>query len=279
MDHDITVQLFDILTDAAGQYDTAFGPAQFLTAGRIGDIAMAHVSKDRVARGDRVRLRLINPSVDRIYEIAISGVSAAIIALDGMPVATPRAFETVVLAPGQRCDVIGDVNGPVVLTDIAKGGGQYLGVIALDGSRTPSNAPLPGLEQNAMPKPDPKAQHVTLVMQGGAGGAVHKGFGGWALNDTSGLPQQPFIDVRRGATVRISLRNDTAFDHVMHLHGHHFWELDQDGGRGDYRDGTLVRAGKARDILCVLDNPGAWMFHCHMLSHQADGMATWVLVR
>ena len=86
------------------------------------------------------------------------------------------------------------------------------------------------------------------------------------------------MDVPRGTTARITMRNETAYDHVMHLHGHHFWEVTATGALGDYRDGTMVRAGETRDILCLLDNPGQWMLHCHMLSHQADGMATWLMV-
>ncbi|MEE2816485.1 MAG: multicopper oxidase domain-containing protein, partial [Pseudomonadota bacterium] len=50
------------------------------------------------------------------------------------------------------------------------------------------------------------------------------------------------------------------------------------GALGDFRDTTLVNPGESRDILCVFDNPGKWMLHCHMLSHQASGMMSWVEV-
>lgn len=139
--------------------------------------------------------------------------------------------------------------------------------------------PLPRLSLNAMPQPSGSIIEASLRLQGGDEGPEHSGFGTWALNDVSGLPRSPLVDVRQGTSVRLTLTNDTAFDHVMHLHGHHFWELhDQTGEAGDYRDSTLVRAGDNREILCVLDNPGLWMLHCHMLSHQADGMATWLRV-
>ncbi|MGY9048673.1 MAG: multicopper oxidase domain-containing protein, partial [Rhodobacterales bacterium] len=29
---------------------------------------------------------------------------------------------------------------------------------------------------------------------------------------------------------------------------------------------------------CVFDYPGRWLFHCHMLSHAASGMMTWMRV-
>lgn len=275
VDHDITVQLFEMLTDDSGVYDEDTGAEQFVAAGRIGNVMTAVVSRETVQRGDRVRLRLINPSIDRVYDLRINGIKGMIVALDGMPLGQPRPFANTVLAPGQRCDVIGDVSDEIAIVDDA---GQVLGQTAMSGMRARRSSDIPTLPPNPMPQPNGRKVKARLVMQGGAGGGKHGGFGTWALNDVSGLPREPLLNVRRGTTARILLYNNTRFDHVMHLHGHHFWEISETGQPGDYRDGTLVRAGEARDILCVLDNPGNWMFHCHMLSHQADGMATWLRV-
>ena len=275
VDHDISVQLFDMLTDENGVYEEDAGAEQFTAAGRIGNVMTAVVSRETVQLGDRVRLRLINPSIDRVYDLRINGIKGMIVALDGMPLEQPRPFENAILAPGQRCDVIGDVLEDIAFVDDP---GRVLGQIATQGMRARRSSDVPALPPNPMPQTKGGEVKARLVLQGGAGGGKHGGFGTWALNDVSGLPREPLLNVRRGTTARISLYNATAFDHVMHLHGHHFWEISETGKPGDYRDGTLVRAGAARDILCVLDNPGNWMFHCHMLSHQADGMATWLRV-
>ena len=109
-------------------------------------------------------------------------------------------------------------------------------------------------------------------------GRGHGGEGIWAFNDMSGMQEAPFARFSRGETARISLVNDTRWPHGIHLHGHHFHELDETGALGDFRDTTLVNPGESRDILCVFDNPGKWMLHCHMLSHQASGMMSWVEV-
>lgn len=275
VDHDISVQLFDMLTDENGVYEEDAGAEQFTAAGRIGNVMTAVVSRETVQLGDRVRLRLINPSIDRVYDLRINGIKGMIVALDGMPLEQPRPFENAILAPGQRCDVIGDVLEDIAFVDDP---GRVLGQIATQGMRARRSSDVPALPPNPMPQTKGGEVKARLVLQGGAGGGKHGGFGTWALNDVSGLPREPLLNVRRGTTARISLYNATAFDHVMHLHGHHFWEISETGKPGDYRDGTLVRAGAARDILCVLDNPGNWMFHCHMLSHHADGMATWLRV-
>lgn len=276
VDFDLTVQLFDLLVDNAGQYQEDFPADQFTRAGRMGNVVRALVPARSVQQGARLRLRLINPSIDRVYRMQIGGVDGHIVALDGMPLMAPRAVGEIVLAPGQRCDVIGDVTGDVKLFD----GDAQIGQVAVNGARGRRTIPLPTLRPNTMPRPSSQPIQATLTLQGGAGGGDHGGFGTWALNDVSGLPRSPLVDVRRGTSVRLRIENATGFDHVMHLHGHHFWELDPTtDGIEDYRDGTFIRAGGTRDILCVLDNPGDWMLHCHMLSHQADGMGTWLRVR
>jgi FtsP/CotA-like multicopper oxidase with cupredoxin domain len=281
VDHDIVVQFFDLLLDMSGQYDEAFNAAHFTTEGRIGNIATALVSNGtskNVRQGDRLRLRLINPSIDRVYRVGLDGLAGKIVALDGMPLAHPRTLEPILLAPGQRCDVIGDATGPIRFDDSFGERTLSLGEIAVSGSREPAKVPITALPANRMPAPQDPGQTAELVLQGGAGSASHNGTGTWALNDVSGLPRTPFLSVAQGTTVRISIRNETGFPHVMHLHGHHFWELDAAGEAGPYRDSTFLDIGETREILVVLDNPGSWMLHCHMLSHQADGMATWIRV-
>ena len=40
----------------------------------------------------------------------------------------------------------------------------------------------------------------------------------------------------------------------------------------EWRDTALLAPRERVDIAFVADNPGDWMFHCHILSHQAGGM-------
>ena len=61
----------------------------------------------------------------------------------------------------------------------------------------------------------------------------------------------------------------------MHLHGHHFWVASQEFGeeaRNVLRDTYLMAAGEKADFIFVADNPGLWLFHCHMMEHHAAGM-------
>ncbi|TDT72715.1 FtsP/CotA-like multicopper oxidase with cupredoxin domain [Litoreibacter halocynthiae] len=278
VDQDITVMLFDVLLDADGQFETEFEPEQFATAGRIGNIMTPFVSTGKVRLGERLRLRVINPAPDRIFNIRLDGVNGKIVALDGMPLTQLQPMENLTLAPGQRVDIIGDVLGNVSIIESTDTDETELVRIPIDGERKPREGEVLPLPKSSLPRPGLVTYEADLEMQGGAGGMAHGGFGTWAFNDTSGLPDKPLVSVPRGDTVRLRLINNTAFPHGIHLHGHHFWETTTDGKPTYLRDTTLLAAGETREILCVLDNPGSWLLHCHMLSHQVDGMATWLYV-
>ena len=109
-------------------------------------------------------------------------------------------------------------------------------------------------------------------------GGQHPGDDLWSLNGVSGLPDKPWLSVKRGTSVQITLANETSFPHGIHLHGQHFYEVAEDGSFGAFRDTSLVDPRTSRDILCVFDNPGKWLLHCHMLGHAATGMRTWIEV-
>jgi FtsP/CotA-like multicopper oxidase with cupredoxin domain len=176
-------------------------------------------------------------------------------------------------------DLIVDVIAPVGFDMMTAKGPYRLADLSIQGTnsnRQPS--PILALSPPELPMPGEPTQHLKLTMMGGAMGGRHSGDNIWAFNDVSDLQDDPFGSFQRGETVRITLVNDTSFPHGIHLHGHHFYEVDADGALGDLRDTTLVDARQSQDIICVFDNPGRWLLHCHMLSHATGGMRTWVTV-
>lgn len=91
------------------------------------------------------------------------------------------------------------------------------------------------------------------------------------------MPGDPLIEAARGETVVVRMFNENGAPHAMHLHGHHFREVR--GTRlGPLRDTILMAPNQQMSIAFVADNPGDWMFHCHMLEHMAAGMMTWIKV-
>lgn len=279
VDHDITAVLADWRLDETGQMTDDFATMHDVAhAGRMGNFARAFLPDVLLKKGQRIRLRMINAATDRIFPLALTGLKGKVVALDGMPLASPREFETIDLAPAQRADVIADVEDTLEIAMPTREGSYLLGQLAIVGEVEPRAAAIPTLTSNDVPQPRNVTQDLVLTMQGGAMGGRHGGDNIWAFNNRSDLQLTPFARFERGETARIRLVNDTSFPHGIHLHGHHFFEVQGDDSLGDLRDTTLLQAGETRDIACVFDNPGKWMLHCHMLSHQAGGMKTWVEV-
>jgi len=81
-------------------------------AGRLGQRLTVNGQMDLVQAlqtGQRVRLRLINAANARIFALGLEGLSAWLIARDGMPAATAVPWEgELLLGPGMRADFIVD---------------------------------------------------------------------------------------------------------------------------------------------------------------------------
>ncbi len=278
VDHDITVVLSDWIINEDGSLSDDFTDMHSVAhAGYMGNFARAFLSQAEVKEADRVRFRIINAATNRIFPLTVAGVAGSVVALDGMALGQPRGLSDLTLAPAQRADLIVDITGPVSFDMLSRQGSYRLADVAVSGSNTDRKPePIAPLAAPNLPVPGDPTQHLTLTMMGGAMGGRHGGANIWSFNDVSDLPDAPFASMKRGETVRITLANDTAFPHGIHLHGHHFYELAADGSLGDLRDTTLVAADESRDVLCVFDNPGRWLIHCHMLSHAIGGMRTWV---
>ncbi|GAB1317478.1 laccase, multicopper oxidase, benzenediol:oxygen oxidorectuctase [Madurella fahalii] len=76
-----------------------------------------------------------------------------------------------------------------------------------------------------------------------------------------------------------------ALSHPMHLHGHDFWILAAETGMFDgdtssfntanpsRRDTTTLPGNGYLAIAFKLDNPGAWLTHCHIAWHASQGLS------
>jgi FtsP/CotA-like multicopper oxidase with cupredoxin domain len=87
----------------------------------------------------------------------------------------------------------------------------------------------------------------------------------------------PPIRLAEGELVLIRLMNLGNLPHAIHTHGHSFRIVATDGnpvpqGMELVKDTVLLGPGERYDIELTGDNPGVWMFHCHMENHAANGM-------
>jgi FtsP/CotA-like multicopper oxidase with cupredoxin domain len=258
----------------------------------------------RVRAGERIRLRLLNAAIARIMALRFEGHRPTIVALDGQPCEPHQPDDgRILLGPAMRADVMLDMQGEPgksyrVVDDFYDRLAYTLVRFEYDPTAPmrahPSDATL-RLPSNPVPHPDLKTASVHEVqlqggMMGGMGmGGGMMGTGGnavWAINGQSmtgdgspGMP--PLFEIARGRSCVLDMRNETAWWHPMHLHGHSFQVLDRDGKPEPHNvwgDTVLVRPRERVRVAFVADNPGDWMFHCHVMEHQVGGLMTIIRV-
>ena len=92
---------------------------------------------------------------------------------------------------------------------------------------------------------------------------------------------KPLAVLEGGKTYVFRLENGTTHDHPIHLHGYTFTVLWSSQKRiTPYHTDTVpLKASEKMDIAFVADNPGNWMFHCHVIEHSATGMMGYIRVK
>ncbi|QEG35393.1 copper oxidase [Bythopirellula goksoeyrii] len=97
------------------------------------------------------------------------------------------------------------------------------------------------------------------------------------INGRSGPYTTPLV-VKHGERVRIRIMNFSPMQHhPIHIHGHTFWITGHEGARIPHsawvpRNTELVGIAQATDFEFIANNPGDWMFHCHMVHHMMNHM-------
>ncbi|MBB4249440.1 FtsP/CotA-like multicopper oxidase with cupredoxin domain [Rhizobium sp. BK008] len=316
VDRDLLWLLADWRLTETGEIASGFGNRmEAAMSGRVGNTVTLNgqVSETEPVRaGERVRLRLVNGSLARIMALRFEGHKPVIVAIDGQP-CEPHEPDggRILLGPAMRVDVVLDMQGEPgrryeVVDDFYDGLSYRLTQLAYDRKPPLRERPLDAsldLPRNPLPEPDlGTAERHDLTLQGGMmGGGMMAGMGGmngggmmmpgmmgmgggpaWAINGMSmtgdgHAGMEPALTFQRGCSVVLIVRNQTAWWHPMHLHGHSMRVLSRNGAPVPHRqwqDTVLMAPKDVVEVAFVADNPGDWMLHCHVMDHQMTGMMT-----
>lgn len=299
--HDITLVIDDWRLVGEGTLDTAsFGELMdWSHGGRLGNYVTVNgkpAHSLRMQRGEAYRLRLINAANARVFEFDPNRFHGQVIAYDGQTVTEPQtlSYAPMLLGPAQRVDLLVVPQEDFALEAFVNDQAYPIVGFAVEG-RDAGVAPAIALSPNDLPEPDlANAHRIRIEMAGGAmGGGVEMIYQGepvtrqviqdsgqlWSFNGVANLADTPMFTARPGETIIIETVNVTRWVHAMHVHGHHFKVLSRSGAEVDdgqpWRDTFLIGPQKTTQIAFVADNPGKWLYHCHMLEHAAAGMSTW----
>lgn len=263
-------------------------------SGRVGNTVTINgrtPASVHVRAGERIRLRLLNAAPARIMALRFEGHRPVVVALDGQPCEPHEpARGRIILGPAMRADVIVDMQGAPgsrhnVLDDFYDKLSCTLVTLAYDAAPPVRAHPasMVRLPRNPVPRPNmiSAEQHVIRLRGGMMGGASGSG-AIWSMNGASmtgdgGDAMKPMFTLERGRTCVLDLCNETAWWHPMHLHGHSFQVLSRDEAAVPHEawgDTVLVQPREKVRVAFVADNPGDWMFHCHVMGHQEAGLMT-----
>jgi FtsP/CotA-like multicopper oxidase with cupredoxin domain len=239
----------------------------------------------------RVRLRIINSASATNFTIDLGGLTGTLIAVDGRPIAPVRASRFGI-GIAQRCDIRLETPGPGAypVFGIREGDtARAAFVLASRGAKIPAYAaagPVAAPYNDLVLERRLRAVHPlaarppdrTIEMRLTGNMAKYAWtIDGAAWTDALALSgKAPYLGVKRGERVEVTMVNETMMTHPMHLHGHSFQVVGIGSERfsGAMRDTVLVTPKQTVVIAFDANNPGWWFYHCHNLYHLAAGMAT-----
>ncbi|SDH04092.1 multicopper oxidase family protein [Nonomuraea jiangxiensis] len=227
--------------------------------------------------GRRVRFRVINAAADTPFRVALGGHRMTITHTDGFPCA-PVTVDTFIIGMGERYDFVVRLDwGAFPLVAVAEGKrGRAYGVVRTSaGAVSPLwQAKVPELQRQMLKYQDLNAESDDHLPRPTRSVTVTIGMrpsgNEWTLNGR--LADDPMrVRVEPDETIRLILDNRSPMWHPMHLHGHTF-QLRVAGSRGPRKDTVNIKPRERLHLDVLADNPGEWMFHCHNLYHQEQGM-------
>ncbi|RIY39741.1 multicopper oxidase family protein [Neopusillimonas maritima] len=275
--------------------------------GRRGDTLMVNGTVNPVTRVPRrlVRLRLANGSNAREYDLAFADDRLFHwIASEGGLLEKPVELRSLRLAPGERAEILVDFSdGRATTLDTAPDNNVSMmmrmmtGVARLGGvgRETVVGFEPEGTEALGAKVPERLSTHERLdvskavrrrrfVMNMGMGGMMGRGMGMFGINGHAFDMQRINEKVRLGDT-EIWEVSGNMMTHPFHIHGVHFQVLSRNGSDKGIRDQGLrdtVVVREPVELLVRFLQPAIsspFMYHCHILEHEDNGMMGQFVVR
>lgn len=270
----------DIRLEGNGQISTYAYSGHDVMMGRLGNTLLtnghATAPNATAPAGSIERWRIISAATARVFELGVDGASWRVIATDGGLLPTPYKPDKLLVAPGQRFelevtydqgssaarlvsyDAYTDNPPPVTMANVT-----IAGQVSADPPVYPP-VTLPALTDAALEK------EIRL-------GANNDGFTiNGMVSDTA-----PMMELTQGMPVRLTVINEIGPYHPFHLHGQFFQILTRNGKPADepgLKDTVLLDAFEKVTLLTYFENPGMWMYHCHIPEHAEMGMMAHLMV-
>lgn len=269
--------LDDIRLDAANQISPFAYSGHDVMMGRLGNTLLTN-GRTEPATGTAPlrsveRWRIVSASTARVLELSVDGAGWRVIASDGGLLPEPYSPKRIVLAPGQRYDleVIYNQDAPAarLLAHVLNASQQEVAMpmaeYAIQGD---ANAELPVYPVVTLPALPEAPVEKELRLGSTSGGFTINGH-------VHGEDHAPLEQFTQGVPVKLTIVNDIGPYHPFHLHGQFFRILERNGQPANepgLKDTVLLDGFEKVTIMSYFENPGRWMYHCHIPEHAEFGM-------
>jgi FtsP/CotA-like multicopper oxidase with cupredoxin domain len=233
-------------------------------------------------RREKVRFRVLNASNSEDYLFRMSdGRPFWFIASDGGLLESPVSLDEMALAPGERGEVIVDFSKSSGDSIYLMLGDRKILHFRIQGGKGPSSD-LPDLLTQITPLPvddDATVRLFELQSMGISGSINGKAFDRHRIDEEIPLNETEVWIIRNLGGMMMQ-----AGGHPFHVHGTQFQVISRNGQtpppeeRG-FKDTIFVAVGEEVQIRIRFSQPGIFMYHCHILEHEENGMMGQVRVR
>ena len=256
----------------------------------------------------RLRLRLLNAASVRFYNFGFANNETFYqVASDGGLLPAPVSMTRLQLAPAERAEIIIDVDAsrPMVLQNFSGFGGfggfgsdSGDGGDGGDGGRAGNNVQTSALltinSTGTVPKLVALPTQLNSIERLQAGSAIQTRnmvLGGNDQNPTINnqsmismadmMNMANVIKVKLGTTEIWNLINRSRENHTFHIHDVQFQILDRNGATPTATEAGLkdtVMVGRGETVRIIMrftdfaDPNTPYMYHCHLLTHEDNGM-------
>lgn len=267
---------FDV--DNQLDYSTAYSPD-----GTYGDTLLINgtIAPYLDVKNEQIRLRLLNGSNARNYQFRLSdGASFYQIASDGGFLNEPVAMNSLQLVPGERAEVIIDLSSYSAGESIQLME-ETVSVLALNVTEetTKTSSSLPNT-LNTIPSGDDTESPDKEI--------TFSGMGNMVMIDGKRFDMDR-IDLQAKVGTKEVWQIDNTSDmmggmiHPFHLHGVQFKVLNRNGetppeNEKGWKDTIALYPGESVQIEVAFPEAGIFMYHCHILEHEDNGMMGQILV-
>lgn len=241
---------------------------------------------------ESVRLRLLNASTARTYDFGMSDDRRFdLIATDGGLLDQPRALSHVQLSPGERVEIIVTMAAGETVT--LRSTPPDLGMTGGSSSRNGGADRFDVLELRAASQLSTASATPTdlvpveRLLEEDASTTRDFELTGFGINDQSMDLNRIDEVVEVGSTEIWAVRNGMSLPHSFHIHGVQFQVLDIDGDSppaelSGWKDTIYLPPDVSFRLMMRFENEAdadhPFMYHCHLLWHEDQGMMGQIVV-